>query len=191
MEEMTMKSTTMQKTNGIDTGALMQVVEEVSKDPTKGAVRFHVTTSWKGGTQSATRVESWELAGQKLPRDFTIRVDEPSELLGTNTAPNPQETLMAALNACIMVGYVAGCAVKGIELERLEIRTEGGLDLRGFLGLDPKIKPGYDQLDYTVRIKARGTREELEEIHRNVMATSPNYWNLANAVRLNPKLVID
>ncbi len=32
---------------------------------------------------------------------------------------------MAALNACVMVGYVAGAAVNGITLDRLEVETQG------------------------------------------------------------------
>ena len=51
---------------------------------------------------------------------------------------------MAAFNACITVGYVAGAALKGIKLESLEIRTKGQLDLRGFLGLDDTVPPGYE-----------------------------------------------
>lgn len=185
-----MKNAVMQKTNGIDVEALKQVMAEVSGDAAKGRVRFNVSTAWKGGTVSETRVDSWELAGQKLPRNYTIRIDEPAELLGGNSAPNPQEVLMAALNACMLVGYVAGCAMKGIEIQELEIRTTGGLDLRGFLGLDSSVKPGYDSLDYDVRIKAKGSRADLEDVHKMVIATSPNYWNLAHPVRLNAKLAI-
>ena len=71
-----------------------------------------------------------------MPRNFTIVADEPMELLGTNTAPNPQELLMAAVNACMMVGYVCQAAIRGITLDDCRIETEGELDLRGFLGLD-------------------------------------------------------
>ena len=185
-----MKSAVMQKTNGIDVEALRQIVEEVSGDAAKGQVQFSVSTMWKGGTTSESRVDSWQLGGQTLPRNFTIRIDEPAELLGGNSAPNPQEMLMASLNACMMVGYVAGCAMKGIEIQELEISTSGGLDLRGFLGLDSSVKPGYHEIDYTVRIRAKGSRADLEEIHKTVMATSPNYWNVANPVKLNSKLVV-
>jgi uncharacterized OsmC-like protein len=135
-------------------------------------------------------VEQWELGGQKLPRDFTFAIDEPSELLGGNTAPNPQEMLMAALNACMLVGYTAGCSLMGIELEKLEIKTEGELDLRGFLGLDESVKPGYDEIQYTVNIKGNGTPEQFQEIHKTVMATSPNYFNMAKPIKLNSKLVV-
>ena len=72
-----------------------------------------------------------------MQKDFTIRVDEPLELCGTNQFPNPQEYLLAALNACMIVGYVAACALEGITLQELRIETSGDIDLRGFLGLDP------------------------------------------------------
>ncbi|NIQ00748.1 MAG: OsmC family peroxiredoxin, partial [Nitrospinaceae bacterium] len=68
-----------------------------------------------------------------------------------------QEVLFAALNACMMVGYAVGAAAKGITLEKLELDTDGELDLRGFLGLDPDIPPGYESIRYTVRIKGNGT----------------------------------
>jgi uncharacterized OsmC-like protein len=81
-----------------------------------------------------------------VPRRFSIDIDEPSELGGTNRFANPQEHLLAALNGCMTVGYVAQCAVRGITLESLEIETDGGIDLRGFLGIDPTVPPGYENL---------------------------------------------
>ncbi|CAN2968549.1 hypothetical protein METHPM2_130016 [Pseudomonas sp. PM2] len=41
------------------------------------------------------------LGDTALARGFVIDVDEPAELLGTNTAANPQELILAALNACM------------------------------------------------------------------------------------------
>lgn len=176
--------------NGIDVDALATVAAEVEKDAGQGAVGFRVTTSWKGGTRSEARVEDWRLAGETLPRDFSIASDEPEELLGGATAPNPQELLMAGLNACMMVGYVALTAMKGITLESLEIESDGDLDLRGFLGLDPEVPAGYPEIRYQVRIRANGTEAQLREIHEMVMATSPNYYNLSRPVKLVPELVV-
>jgi len=118
-------------------------------------------------------------------------VDEPHELFGQNTAPNPQEMLMTALNACIMVGYVAEAAVKGIALEKVEVETAGELDLRGFLGIDPGVRPGYESLRYTVRLKGDGTHEQFREIHENVIRTSPNYFNVSRPIRIDAKLEVE
>ena len=177
--------------NGIDVDALRGVVEEVTKDPSKGIVEFKVKTDWKGQTRSETSVESYRLAGDEIKRRFTIRTDEPLELLGENTAANPQELLMAALNACITVGYVAGAAVNGITLSKLSIETSGSLDLRGFLGIDPHVKPGYESLRYVVRIAGDGTPEQFRDIHEKVIKTSPNYFNVSKPVRLDATLQIE
>jgi uncharacterized OsmC-like protein len=126
-----------------------------------------------------------------VPRRFAIDIDEPCELGGTNRFANPQEHLLAALNACMIVGYAAQCAVRGITLESLKIETEGQIDLRGFLGIDPTVPPGYENLSYVVRIKGSGTKAEFAEIHEAVMATSPNFYNVSRSVTLNPTLVVE
>jgi len=180
-----------EKLNGIDTEALKEVMGEVSKEPAKGSVKFRVITSWKGQTKSETVVEGYQLGGQDITRSFKFSIDEPVELLGQNTAPNPQEVLMAALNACVMNTYVIAAAMKGVRLEKVEIETDGELDLRGFLGIDKAIKPGYEELNYTVRIKGDGTKEKFDEIHQLVKSTSPNYWNIANAIKLNATLMVE
>ena len=176
--------------NGIDLPALGEFVEHVKADAAQAIVRFRVTTRWSGQTRSETTVDGYELAGQPIDRRFKVIADEPIELLGTDTAPNPQELLMTALNACMAVGYVAQASVRGIELESLEIETAGQLDLRGFLGLDETVPPGYRQLDYTVRIGGKGTPEQFHEIHQAVMATSPNFFNLNQPICMNGRLEV-
>ena len=176
--------------NGIDVDALQAVAADIAANPAKGMVEFRVKSNWKGQTRSEATVESYTLGGEKIDRKFKMMVDEPFELLGENTAPNPQEYLMTALNACVMVGYVAGAAIRGIRLESLELVTEGALDLRGFLGIDPTVKPGYDRVRYTVRIKGNGTAEQFREIHETVLKTSPNYFNVTQPVAIDADLVV-
>jgi uncharacterized OsmC-like protein len=177
--------------NGIDTDALRGAIEAITQDPSRGQTHWQAATYWTGGARSETRVTTGVIGGQRIAKNFRIYVDEPLELCGTNRHPNPQETLFAALNACMMMGYVACCALEGIELEELRIETEGDIDLRGFLGIDATVKPGYDQLRYTVHVKGNATPEQFEKIHRTVMATSPNYFNLRNPIPLHSRLVVE
>jgi uncharacterized OsmC-like protein len=174
--------------NGLDLGALGEMVEAIEQDASLAKASFQVTTSWAGQTRSESVVEGFTLGGQRIERQHRIVADEPCELLGTDSAPNPQELLMAAFNACIMVGYVAGAATRGIRLDSVEIRTRGTLDLRGFLGLSDDIAPGYEAIDYDVIIKGEGSAEQFEEIHQTVMKTSPNYFNLNRPIRMNGTL---
>jgi uncharacterized OsmC-like protein len=182
---------TKEKLNGIDTEALKKVMGQVSKDPSVGRVKFQVTTTWKGTTKSETVVQGYEIGGQKVKRIHTFVIDEPKELLGEDTYANPQEYLMGAMNACIMNTYVIAAAMKGIKLEAVEIETEGELDLRGFLGIDKNIIAGYKELKYKVRLKGNGTREQYEDVHKTVVATSPNYYNITHAIKLNTELIIE
>jgi uncharacterized OsmC-like protein len=174
--------------NGIDTAALQNLVDRVKADPAQGIARFGVSSAWKGGTRTDTRVESWWLGGRRFTKDFTISVDEPGALLGKDDFANPQEYLMASVNACIMATYVAACSVNGIRLDRLELETTGELDLRGFLAIDASVPPGYEHLDVTVHIRGDGTPEQFRQIHEFVKRTSPNFYNLARPVRVEMKL---
>src|SRR6478672_12096892 len=176
--------------NGIDVAALSNVVEAVERDPGKAKVGFDVTTRWAGQTRSETTVQGVTVGGQHVARSHLIVADEPTGLLGSDMAPNPQELLMAALNACITVGYVAGASIRGITLESLEIRTRGELDLRGFLGLSEDVIPGYEEIEYEVRIKGDGSAEQFAAIHDNVLKTSPNYFNVSRPVRVNATLSV-
>lgn len=177
--------------NGINVDDLFALIEGVKRDAANAKTNWRVITTWQGQTRSRAQVEGFAIGGEQVPRQFSIDIDEPCELGGTNRFANPQEHLIAALNACMTVGYVAQCAVRGINLENLEIETNGEIDLRGFLGIDPAVPPGYENLSYIVRIKGSGSKEEFEKIHEAVMATSPNFYNVARPVALKPTLVIE
>ena len=185
-----MLDTVKSRVNGLDLEALGETVEAINGDGKKAIVGFDVTTRWTGQTRSETTVEGYTLGGERIARTHKIVADEPCELLGGDGAPNPQELLMAAFNACITVGYVAGASLKGIALDSLEIRTRGELDLRGFLGLSDAVAPGYESVEYEVRIKGNGTPEQFEEIHQTVMKTSPNYFNISRPIRLSGTLKV-
>lgn len=177
--------------NGINVDDLFALIENVKREPAEGKTNWHVTTSWEGQTRSRSQVEGFSIGGGQVRRRFSIDIDEPSELGGSNRFANPQEHLIAALNACMTVGYAAQCAVRGITLESLSIETTGEIDLRGFLGIDPAVPKGYENLNYTVRIKGSATKAQFAEIHEAVMGTSPNFYNMSRPVALKPALVVE
>ena len=177
--------------NGINVDDLFALIDDVKREPAKGKTNWHVTTTWQGQARSRAEIESYEIGGETVPRRFSIDIDEPRELGGSNRFANPQEHLIAALNACMTVGYAAQCAVRGITIESLAIETDGEIDLRGFLGMDPAVPKGFENLSYTVRIRGNGTKEQFAEVHEAVMATSPNFYNLSRPVVLKPALVVE
>jgi uncharacterized OsmC-like protein len=174
--------------NGIDLEALDDFIETINDNSAEAAVGFRVKTEWTGQTRSESTVEGYSIGGREVARRFKIIADEPVELLGNNSAPNPQELLMSAVNACMVVGYVAQASVRGITLDACRIETEGELDLRGFLGIDESVPAGYRRISYTVFLEGDGTREQYEDMHQAVMATSPNYFNMAQPIQMVGRL---
>lgn len=183
--------TSGRRVNGLDPEAVGAAREQIAQDPASGRVEFRVHSEWRGQMRTRTSVESYTIGGQTMHRHFTIDADEPFELLGRNTAPNPQELLLAALNACLTVGYATGAALRGITLEKVEIDTSGVLDLRGFFGIDAAVSPGYEVIRCAVRVKGDGTPAQLEEIHEAVRRASPNYITLASPVRIDTELLVE
>jgi uncharacterized OsmC-like protein len=176
--------------NGLDVQALQEAVAGITADPSQGQVAFRARTSWQGGLRSRTEISSYTLAGQQITRRHHIACDEPRELLGGDSAPNPQDLLLSAVASCMMVGFVAGATAEGIQIDALAIETECALDLRGAFGLDPAIKPGASKVRYVIRVTGSGTAEQFAAIHQRVTETSPNYYHIANAIPFDAELVV-
>ncbi|REG45510.1 putative OsmC-like protein [Paraburkholderia sp. BL6669N2] len=176
--------------NGIDIAAVARMSAVAGSPGTNPKARFGVKTAWDGQTRTVATVDGYSLGDEYYKRSFTIVGDEPTELGGRDTGPNPVELLMAGLNSCISVTYVTVAAMKGISIRSLQIETSGELDIRGFLGIDESINPGFDEVQYTILIDADGTPEEIEDIHQTVLKRSVNLANLSKAVRMVPTLVV-
>ena len=176
--------------NGIDVDALKNITNQVTNDPQQGMTSWGVTTTWQGGTRSDTQINAFSVGGETVKRNFNLKVDEPTEFLGTNQFANPQDYLLTALNACIIVGYATLCAAEGIKIDTLRIETTGDIDLRGFLGIDPSVKNGYDTIKFTVFITGDATAEQFQKIHEKVKASSPNLFNLANPINFETSLIV-
>ena len=177
--------------NGIDTDAVHALIDDVGSNQAKGMTHWRVASAWQGGARSRAQIDGFAIGGVPVSRRFSLDIDEPLELGGGNAFANPQEYLLAAINACMIVGYTMGCALHGIALRKLEITTEGDIDLRGLFGLDPTVAPGYRELQSRVVIQGDGSEEQFRQIHETVLATSPNFYNITRAVRVNPTLTIE
>lgn len=190
---MTMHATETQplpSLNGLSLTEMTAAATALAEDPTLAPATFRAKTTWQGQLRTQTDIVDYELGGKRIQRRHRIATDEPSELLGNDTAANPQDLLLAALNACMAVGFVGNATRLGVRLEMLEISSELTLDLRGAYGLDPNIPPGAPCIQYTIKVRGDGTREQFEEIHRAVMAVSPNRFHIAQPIPLESKLIV-
>jgi uncharacterized OsmC-like protein len=105
-------------------------------------------------------------------RQFTLQVDEPPSLGGSNQAPNPVELVLAALGTCQEIVYAVYAAVLGIELDELEITVTGPLDPRGFFGL-ARVPVGFSHIEMQTHITSRASVELIQGLANAVQAHCP------------------
>jgi len=74
---------------------------------------------------------------------FTIIIDEPERLGGTNDGANPVEYLLAAFAGCLNVVGNLVAREMGFTLNGLEINLEGDLDPSKFMGQPSDNRAGY------------------------------------------------
>ena len=132
--------------NGVNVETLVKTIEAVKSNPQLGDYTFFGETHWKGGAYSETSIKRYHHVdnGPAEKRTvFSIPVDEPTGLLGSNRAANPVEHILAGLASCLSIGISYNAAARGINLKDLRVLLEGQIDLQGFLGLKEEVRPGY------------------------------------------------
>lgn len=120
-------------------------------------------------------------------RGFSVHIDEPRELGGNDTAPNPVELLLAALGGCQEIVYRAFAAVLGIEIVSIEVHAKGHLDLHGFLGL-AEVPAGFTNISFTTRIVSSASPESIRQLAALVEKHCPVQDTLTRAIPINGKV---
>ncbi len=157
--------------NDVDLGSVASLVEKIQEDPDVAATKWNAEVTWKGGFRSEARIREFASA----------KSDEPNQLGGTNTGPNPVEQVLGALGNCLAVGYAANATVAGITINDLTIQVEGDLDLRTFLGLADG-NAGFNNISVKVHLDSDASPEALQALHDKVTNTSPVGHTLNRAV---------
>src|SRR6056297_166209 len=87
-------------------------------------------------------------------RNFTLTIDEPPNLGGTDEGANPVEYILAALTGCLnVVGHMVAQEM-GFKIKSLSFDVEGELNPAGFMGKDKNVRPGYQEIVATVNVDA-------------------------------------
>lgn len=176
--------------NGLPIDPLLELPAALREAPETGLLTFETSTTWLGGFRSRTRIEGYEAGGQRIERRHQIDADEPAEVLGTDTAPNPQELLFSAVGSCLTAVYSAHASLLGIPLRSVRVILRGTLDMRGVLLVAP-VRPGCPEVQCRVCVDADATPEQIHELHARALAASPNVYHLTQAIALRTQLVLE
>ena len=155
--------------NGINSAALLEVIDAVKANAEIAKFNFRLTNKWLGGDKTRSTVKEFTGALQTHRADgkyFVLDSGEPPVLLGEDTAPNSGEWLLHSLVSCLTTTIVYHAAARGIAIEGIESQIDGDIDLRGFLGLAADVRKGYSALRVYMRVRTKAEPAMIESLAR-------------------------
>ncbi|HYK74308.1 MAG TPA: OsmC family protein [Pseudoneobacillus sp.] len=146
-----------------------------------GSSRFSVNGIWQGDRNGSGTIQS---AG-----GLNIEVSVPKEFDGPGIGSNPEELLISSANNCYMITLSAMISNRKIEIERLEVISEGTVDkVDGKLHFQQIIHKPY----IYIRPDAPVTVEKLEELAIRAEKACFISQTLRNSIQISvePKVTI-
>jgi uncharacterized OsmC-like protein len=120
-----------------------------------------------------------------------MKVDEPPELGGHDAGMNPVELLLVSLGTCQEIVYSLAANLMGIELDSVSVDVKGDLDVRGFLGIDNSVPPGYQQITFQANLETSADPKALQELIRFVEAHCPTLDTLKRPVQVTGNVAVN
>jgi uncharacterized OsmC-like protein len=180
-----MSTTTETIRNGVDTTQLFGTLDAIKADPGLARFQFRARNRWLGGAHNRTRIRDFYAARQEdtsRAEEFALDAGEPAILLGTDTGPNPAESLLHALAACLTTSLVYVAAARGVHLSEVESTLEGDMDVRGALGLSDDYRNGFEQIRVTFRVRGDAPEDKLREVVTRAQQRSAVFDMVTNGV---------
>ncbi len=176
--------------NGVDVDQLFATIEAIKGAPDVAKFQFRVKNKWINGGHNHTTITDFYGAGQDHQHEvvFELKADEHQVLLGEDKGPNPVEYLLTGLTGCLTSALIYHAAARGIKIKGLQSRVEGDLDLRGFLGLSPDVKVGYENIRVYFKIDADVSEEQKQELIEIAQKYSPVFNTVTNPTSVSVSL---
>jgi uncharacterized OsmC-like protein len=171
--------------NGVDTQQLYGTLDAIKANPSLASFQFRARNRWIDGAHNRSTISDFYGAGQEdgsRGEEFVLDAGEPAILLGTDTGPNPAETLLHALAACLTTSIVYVAAARGIRLTQVESTLEGDMDLRGALGLSKEHRNGFERIRASFRVAGDASEEKLREVVDRAQQRSAVFDMVTNGV---------
>ena len=178
---MTKMVTVESKLNGVQVEELKKTIAAIQGDPSLAKFTFRAANRWMDGGHNRSTIQGFYGAGREdtsRQAPFVMDADEPAVLLGADQGANPVEYVLHALAACLTTSLVYHAAARGIQIEEVESRLEGEIDLLGFLGLSTSVRKGYQGIRVAMRVKSDAPVEKLAALCK----FSPVYDTVSNPV---------
>jgi uncharacterized OsmC-like protein len=186
----TKTATKPKQLNGVNVEELFGTIEAVKENPGLAKSQFRARGKWIDGAHNRTSVTDFHAAGEEHQHrePLVYDKDEPPVLLGNDDGGNPVEYLLVALAGCMTTSMVYHGAAKGYKIDDIQSEFEGDIDLQGFLGIDPNVRNGYQEIRVKFDIKGDLTEEQKEHLVRIAEQRSPVYDVVSHGTKVIAEL---
>lgn len=113
-------------------------------------------------------------------RSFSMIIDEPADLGGTNDGANPVEYVLAALSGCLNVMCHVVAKEMNFELKSVEIKLSGELNPDKLFGKETTDRAGYKAINVEIDPDTDADKTTLEKWIEVVESRCPVSDNLVN-----------
>ncbi len=173
---MTTQAVTTSLFNGVDFAQFIDTIDAIKANPALARVTLRAEAEWSNGAQVRTKIpRSFGHDAEAIHRAQLISFEngERSAQLDDKTAANVMEIILAGLGSCLVMSFVYHATQRGFHVDELGLRLEAEIDLRGFLGLSPQVRPGYQIVRLAAQVKCDAPNQALEKLWEHVQKISP------------------
>ena len=174
--------TDKQVQNGVNVEALLGAREALGKAPEAAKFNWRASCKWQNGTHSQTSIKGFYGLGQQQSHktEFTFDTDHPEIFASEDDGITPVEFILVGLASCLTAGIAAVAQNRGIQLRSVQATIEGGMDIRGILGIDSDVRNGFSGIKVTYHIDADATAAEIKALVAQSQKRSAVYDIITN-----------
>jgi uncharacterized OsmC-like protein len=188
---MTTQTATIDLFNGVNFAQFIDTIDAIKANPALARVTFRAEVEWSNGAQVRTKIpRSYGNDAQTIHRAQLISFENGgrSARLDDNTAANAMEIILAGLGTCLITSFIYHATQRGFHVDELGLRLEAEIDLRGFLGLSPQVRTGYQIVRLAAQVKCDAPSQALEKLWEHVQKISPALDIIRNPVPVTIEL---
>lgn len=161
--------------------ALLGTINAIQETPSIANVVFRADTHWEEDVRCRVNI-----------KDFPpMMIDEPPELGGQDSAPNPVELVLAALGTCQEIMYSAYASVMGVQLDSVSVSAKGYLDLHGLFGMKEDVPAGYQRVTFETKLNCTASDEDIQALIDTVESHCPVLDILTTAQQVTGTVIIN
>jgi len=118
-------------------------------------------------------------------RNFSLIIDEPEKLGGTNAGPNPLEYELASLAGCLNVTGHLVAEEMGLTIGNFSLELSATLNPARFMGRGEEERAGFKEITVSVFLEHDGSEEAVQKWLRAVEERCPVSDNLSSGTTLS------